>query len=360
MALRQFFNKLFFKKNENFILKIFLFPLQVISYFYLLLISIKNFMYNNKIFKQIKFKSFVISVGNITVGGSGKTPTVIAIAEYLKKRNYRVGIIARIYNLRSSERAKGGFVENSDPEIFGDEPALIKTRLDNIILYAGTNKSKLAVEMEKVHSPEIIIIDDGFSHRRIARDYDIVMVDAENPFGNRFLLPRGPLREPLSSLKRADAVLIKSINELKSDIDTFNNIPTYNCVLRLLSIRRISDDELIQGLEAERFIAFSGIGNSESFRKTLLFYKLKPLDFIEFEDHMNYDRDDVNYIEKSATKMNAGYCVCTEKDAVKLKKIIKDMKTRSTFCYVSVEMEIEKRFFEDLEEKIQRWYRERT
>lgn len=350
-------NKFFFKSDETFLKRLLFFPMELLSYFYATIIFIKNILYEFKIFREKKLKSFVISIGNLTTGGSGKTPVVIAITEYLKNRGYSVGVVARSY--------RGGTRENSclyDDNLFysallyGDEAVLLKRKLKKTPVFVGKNKTELALQLEKAFRPDFIVIDDAFSHRGVAKNINILMLDKELGFGNGYLLPRGPLREPISSIKRADIILFKTIDKKTSQIEIKKNLmqslPVYSARIQMDSIKSILNESVEIDLGNKKFVAFCGIGNANSFKQMLLTNKLEPCDFIEFEDHFAYDMDIVRRIDECAIKNQSGFALCTEKDAVKLNEILSKIKTKSLFCYMSINTLIDKGFYDFLEKEI--------
>jgi tetraacyldisaccharide 4'-kinase len=356
MNLKSILNNFFYKKNETFLIKVIFFPLELLSYFYLLVILLRNFFYKSGIFSEKKLDSFVISVGNLTTGGSGKTPVVIAISEYLKNRGYSVGIVARSYRSGTNEN----FCLYHDnifysASLYGDEPVLLKKKLNKIPVFAGKNKTETALLLEKAFRPDVIVVDDGFSHRGLARDIDIVMVDAESGFGNGYLLPRGPMREPVRAIKRADVILFKVINKENSRLEVKKilpeSLPVFEAKIQMESIRSILDESIDIDLN-KKFIAFCGIGNAESFKKLLIENGLKPMDFIEFEDHFSYNQSIIRQIDECAIKNQTEFALCTEKDAVKLKEILDKIKTKTLFCYVSINAVIDKNFYDFIEKEI--------
>lgn len=357
MNLRIIFNRIFLNQHEGFLDRFLLFPLELLSYLYCIIICFKNFLFDHKLVKPYKTKSKVISIGNLTVGGTGKTPLVISLARYLSEKGYTVGIVTRSYKAGSKENFclyEGNM--SYDPSRYGDEPVLIKKKLGAIPVMAGRNKTELAEELEKIFAPEFIIIDDGFSHRGIERNLDILTVDGDNGFGNSYLLPRGPLREPLFSISRADAIVLKTtggVNEFNTFRDKIKaNIPIFYGKIKINSIRHVlNDSELTDGSQ-RKFIAFSGIGNPLSFIQLLMINNLKPLKFIEFEDHTIYDIKKINQIVNSALTVNAEVAICTEKDAIKLKTILEQMHDiKLGFFYVSIDFELDKNFYEFIEKK---------
>lgn len=363
MNFRLTINKIFFKSNESFFVRILFSPLELLSYLYAIVVYIKNTLYELKIIKQKKMESFVISVGNLTTGGSGKTPVVIAIAKYLKKRGYSVGVVARSYGGRIKENfCLYDDIHFYSAALYGDEVVLLKKKLKETPVFGGKNKTELVMQLEKAFGPDVIVIDDAFSHLGFARNIDILIFDTELGFGNGYLLPRGPLREPLSSIKRADIILLKAIGEKRTLPEIENlikSVPLYRVEIQMDSIKSVLDESMEINLRNKRFIAFCGIGNTKSFKQILLLNKLEPCDFIEFEDHFRYDIDTIRGIDECAIKNQSEFALCTEKDAVKLNEVLNKIKTTTLFCYISIDSVIEKGFYDLIDKEICKYEIER-
>jgi tetraacyldisaccharide 4'-kinase len=301
-------------------------PLLLASVMYRGAVTLRNRFYKTGIFHARKMKCKVISVGNITVGGTGKTPMVIMLAGMLKKYGYRPAILSRGY--RSKRKGLAGVVSDGRdilmrPDEAGDEPLLIAESLPDVPVIIGKERSisgKLAVESYGV---DVLILDDGFQHRRLFRDIDIVLLDSERPFGNGFALPRGGLREPRNALQRADMVILTSTEGYASGSGStvkVSQIPVFR--------GRRSPGDLVRGrekdihsltyLKGKKVCAFSGIAEPGSFRKIL-----EPLcgdvaRFVPFSDHHNYSARDVEYLRKACRDCRAQVMLTTEKDGIKL------------------------------------------
>ena len=193
-----------------------LFPLTMCSYLFKAIVLLRSFLYRKGIFKSHRLPCKVISIGNITVGGTGKTPVTCLIARYLKDAGCRVTVLSRGY------RAQGGtepLIVSDDkhviagPEIAGDEAVMLAHKLPGVPVLAGKNRFLLGQRAVHDFSAQAVLLDDGFQHYPLQRDLDIVLINARNPFGNGFLLPRGTLREPLSALSRAPLIVLTKVEE---------------------------------------------------------------------------------------------------------------------------------------------------
>ena len=270
----------------------------------------------------------VISVGNLTVGGTGKTPTVAWLCRVLLERSVRPAILSRGYG-----RGRGAAAGE-----LNDEGRELAARLPEVPHYQQRNRLAGARRLIERHRPDVIVLDDGFQHRRLARDLDLVLLDALCPFGYGHLLPRGLLREPLSALRRAHIVLLtradripeperqaiwNRVRELAPEAEWFEarEVPT-QWVLPDGSSRPLAD------LRGCRLAAFCGIGNPQAFRRTLDAVIRSDFEgegavvhFHAFADHHPYQAPDVRRVESWSRQCRADWLVCTEKDLVKVRTL---------------------------------------
>ncbi len=263
----------------------------------------------------------VISVGNITAGGTGKTPFVAWLARLMVIQKMRPAILSRGYG-----RDAGLGVD--------DENALLRRLADEVPVVVDPDRIRGAGTAIRRHEANVLILDDGFQHRRIARDLDIVLLDAVWPFGAGHLLPRGLLREPLRSLRRADFLLITRtelvdagrLDAIKKKLEeTAPDVPvacSKNVVQGLHPLREGAGGDLgPEALKEGRWAAFCGIGNPEGFRLTLEKAGCDVGAFCVFSDHQRYRR---RHVERIAARARAARCdriVTTEKDAVKVERL---------------------------------------
>jgi len=273
----------------------------------------------------------VISIGNITAGGTGKTPMTIFIAQQLRAMGYRVVVISRGY--RGRLEAMGGVVSDGEtiflgPEDAGDEPTLMARVLKGIPVLVGRQRyemGRLAVDRFK---PDVIVLDDAFQHMGLQRDLNLVLLDGRSPFGNGHLLPRGPLREPPTALKRAHAVLYTRCDpfhkfsrprQLPDDLPVFaaRHVPT-------IRTPENEDDLFLFGsknmdlLRNKNVVAFAGLGDNQQF-----FDSLKPVGCtlartFSFEDHHRYSFVETKQLAESAKRLQVDAVVTTGKDFVKI------------------------------------------
>ena len=270
----------------------------------------------------------VISIGNITVGGTGKTPMTAKLAHLLIARGRKVAILTRGYKGASipfdDEDREGAVAEFSAA---GDEARVLRRRCPQAKVYVDPDRIA-AAKAAMGEGADCLLLDDGFQHRRLARDLDIVLIDATRPFGHSRMLPRGLLREPLSSLARANLIVLTRSDEVpeaaRTDIVRIihrasDARPLIQAVQRnsgLLDLKsrpvREADPATMQA------VIFAGVGNFESFRLSVERMGVKTLAAYEFPDHHYYSADEIAGLADTAASMEANVLLTTEKDAVKL------------------------------------------
>ena len=262
-----------------------------------------------------KFDVPVISVGNLTLGGTGKTPAVEWIARWYRERDLRVTILSRGYG------GSGGL---------NDEGRVLADNLPDVPHLQDRDRVALArIAIDELDS-QLLILDDGFQHRRLGRDLDIVLLDALDPFGLGRIFPRGLLREPVSSLKRAQVVMLSRSNlisqeartEIRRRAELANGdavwVESRHSPLDLIGSdgSRTSLDDLV----GKRVSAFCGIGNPEGFRRTLAGLGVEPIDFRVFPDHHAYSAADIQSLGEAVETLGVDLVLTTQKDLVKLRE----------------------------------------
>jgi tetraacyldisaccharide 4'-kinase len=290
-----------------------------LSKIYGALVWLRGFFYEAGLFRRYRLSAPVISVGNLTVGGVGKTPLVEFLAQALKRKNIQPVILMR------------GYMDQNpgSPSPTSDEAMMLRSILADIPVLIGADRVKNAETFSKKNKAGVFLLDDGFQHRRILRGLDIVAIDATNPWGNGQLLPRGILRESKGALARAQIfVLTKTdlagerIGALRSDLKRINpnalivesiHEPVVLCDLRS------GEDVPVTWVQAKKIAAVCGIGSPGSFMKILANLGAEiGRDFV-FMDHYSYVPSDADRIVRSCQKDGITTVVTTEKDAVKLK-----------------------------------------
>ena len=308
-------------------------PLIFLSFLYCIILKFRAFSYTAGFLKKRKLNAKVISVGNLTTGGTGKTPMVIALAEILMKNNKKAAILSRGYKSKNEGRLKivsDGKNIKSDPASSGDEPYLIAERLKNVPVLICPDRYESGRYAIENFGVDTIILDDGFQNLAVTKDIDILLIDAMNPFGSGNLLPRGILREPLSAIKRADIIIItkadypENISDIIETVRLYNShAPIFKAIYKPSVLVNIATDrkEDISILKNKSVTIFSGIANPLSFSYLINNAGAKIVNETIFSDHHSYTKND---IDRTTEVQDADMIITTEKDAVKIRELIKE------------------------------------
>ena len=298
-----------------------------LSFIYGFLVAIRNFFYKAKILSTKSLKCKVISIGNITVGGTGKTPTVEYISNLLQSRGYKVGIIIRGYKRKSNSTlvVTDGDGKPESWEQVGDEPFLLAHKLDNIPIAVGSSRYESGSMMIERFKPDVILMDDGFQHQSLNRDLDIVLVNSKDMRSDHKLIPLGKLREPISNLNRADLIVITKTNiyqpsnYLINKIKSFNRPTIYN-EIQIKDLLQYNSNETnkLEIIANKKVYLFSALGDNESFKKIMEDTDAEIVGHSKYLDHHSYTLNDLKDIEQKAIKCNAEFLITTEKDLVKI------------------------------------------
>jgi tetraacyldisaccharide 4'-kinase len=301
--------------------------LKVISGFYFWGHCFRLWAYRFGLFPTHKLDCRVISVGNLTLGGTGKTPVVMMIAETLRGNGHKPGILTRGYGGNSKKEVNvvcDGKNVLLSPEVAGDEAVMMAERLKNVPILTGSDRYQTGRYAIEHFGVDTIILDDGFQHLGLKRDTNILLFDHQRPFGNGQLFPAGELREPKREARRADLVCVTrysgsnyppGIGEQVS-----KGMPIVKSTLRLDSLLKLDSNEVLEAknLRGQPVAAFCGIANPEDFRRILEQIRARVVDYHPFPDHHEYTSADLRAIEETARRVGAKYILTTEKDAVKL------------------------------------------
>ncbi|MGD0263916.1 MAG: tetraacyldisaccharide 4'-kinase [Candidatus Methylomirabilota bacterium] len=271
----------------------------------------------------------VVCVGNLTVGGSGKTPCTIALAQWLRARDRAAGVLLRGYGRRDSGVAVVADQHGIQArwEAVGDEAVLLARRLPGVPVIVGGNRYQAGCEALRQFPLDILVLDDGFQHRQLHRDLDLVMLDATDPFGGGRLLPRGRLREPVAALRRAHAVILSRTDQapelagLRLRLERL--APGAPQILTRHRPSGLTDlagagERPLGLLQGRRVLAVSGIANPPAFHRTLTTLGVVLAGTLAFPDHHPYGPDDILRAEAAAREAGADMIVTTEKDAVRM------------------------------------------
>jgi len=327
-------------RRQGFMQKLILLFLQVMSFFYWTAVALRNLLYDYGWLKAKSVSVPVISIGNITAGGTGKTPLVIWLANKITRNskpeteNCTCAILTRGYK--------------TAPTGLADEPAILARACSGAKVVVNPDRLAGAAKAVDQHDAKVLIMDDGFQHRRLARQLDIVTIDATCPFGYNKLLPAGLLREPTSALKRADAVVItrsdltaaikleqlqRKLQMLNPEITIAKSIHKPLCA-RMLKDKQISLDELA----GKKIYAFCGIGNPSAFFDTLTSLGLKVIGSKTCNDHHHYTEADITDIFEESRYLNADFVLTTQKDWVKT-ALLATQNIKIPFAYLAVKLD---------------------
>lgn len=288
--------------------------LRVLSWPYRWAVCTRNWFYDHHWFTVHTAAVPVVSVGNLSVGGTGKTPCIEYIARYYRQRDLRVAIVSRGY----------GAVDDRN-----DESLVLEENLPDVPHLQHPDRVAAAECAVEELDTQIIVLDDGFQHRRLHRDLDIVLVDATRPPTRDMIFPRGTLREPLSTLKRSDCIIItrcdqittQQLNDLRHELmRKFSNKPIVLAVHRAVSLRCGTARSPLDALKGRPIVAFCGLARPESFRHTLRQLGAELLDCRIYPDHYSYSHSDVDCLKKwAAGTPKDTWIITTQKDWVKLR-----------------------------------------
>jgi len=297
----------------------------------------------------------VISIGNITLGGTGKSPAVIRLAEEAVKRGLQPCILTRGYKGRTKETC---FVSNGKeillkPGEAGDEAYLMAEKLKGIPVVKGSKRYEAGLyalsNLDK--KPSLMILDDGFQHIALERDIDVVLIDGTNPFGNEKLFPEGILREPLKAIKRADSIIItksdqagqETLSYIRDKIKTINpDLPVYissHKPSRLINMSGATKE--LDYLANRKVYAFAGIANTEYFESTINKCGAEIAGFHRYRDHHLYSEKEMDKLKQEAAGLDI---ITTEKDLVKLK----GFNVPDNLFALSIDFSVDNAFFDSI------------
>lgn len=302
-------------------------------------VALRGMLFDKGLSKTQSLPCPVISVGNITVGGTGKTPMTLFLAKMLKEEGIYPVILSRGYGGNASE--KGGIVSDGKAIFMesaqsGDEPFLMASLLKDVPICVGRKRIEAGIDAYHRYSPDFFILDDGFQHRQLKRDLNILLFDSEKPFGNRFLIPRGALREPVSSLERADVfVLTRSKNKefslkrfmellsvcklsekvMKTPVFACDHIPVVRGIVRA-GTKNIQTYDF-SGMDSYEMVAFSGIAKNADFRRGLSEKGFIVKNYFDYPDHYSYSDNDLDTIVSKTISTGSKIMATTEKDYVR-------------------------------------------
>ncbi len=319
------------RKVTGFVPTLLLALLSPLSVLYAATVTLRNWLYECRLFKSKRLPCTVISVGNIASGGTGKTPAVIWIAKAMQEAGRRPAILLRGYH--REQKTPGTRVVSDGQEILasveasGDEAVMIARDLPSVPVLIGKDRYEAGCRALGQLKCDLLILDDGFQHRSLERDLDIVTVDATQPIGTGKLLPAGTLREPVSALRRADVIMLTRVDMAESAAEVREDItklvgdrPIIESRHEPTRLYRLGGGEDVNFavLKGKNVLAVCGIGNPGAFAETLRRYEPQCIDLMPFPDHHQYSSGDVVRIQQEAQQAGTDYIITTRKDEFKL------------------------------------------
>ena len=274
------------------------------SWIYRSVVRVKTALYRSGVISQKRLQGAVVSVGNLTVGGTGKTPMVLWLAENFLAEGKRVAVLSRGYR-----GARGT----------NDEIEMLKQRLSGKVRFGvGPDRFALGRKLEQAEPVDVFLLDDGFQHLRLARDVDIVMLDGGKNLKDEWLLPAGPLREPIHACRRADLfVVTRKCERVPVEANDAHEQPVFYAQTRLLGFRKLRErgtGSLLTEIGDEKLFGFCGIGNPHAFFDDLQRWHTTLAGTRQFRDHHHYSQSDADELQALAKKAGVAALVTTEKD----------------------------------------------
>jgi tetraacyldisaccharide 4'-kinase len=309
--------------RENVVVRLLLFPIALL---YSLIIQIRNILFDIHILKVHRFNLPIISVGNITVGGTGKTPMTMWLLANLKDDYENIAVVSRGYRRKSKglqvvSDGRGNIMSAIEG---GDEPVLIARKFPQCPVIVAEKRIEGVRKVITEYNPDLIILDDAFQHRWVQRNCDIVLINASKNLYSDHILPLGNLREPVSNLKRADIIIYTKTEEILTNqdrklVDKVFSGPVF--ISRYLPAkfvdRELRDIPDIKNMQEQGVVACAGISDPNLFLKFLDDYKIEVKTFKKYPDHHAYCNRDIHEIIAAARRHSSKYVITTEKDIVK-------------------------------------------
>ncbi|MGQ3684783.1 MAG: tetraacyldisaccharide 4'-kinase [Candidatus Loosdrechtia sp.] len=300
--------------------------LYLISKLYEFVVKTRIFFYKKGIFKRVRLPVPVISVGNITIGGTGKTPVVEYVSKYLRGKGKRVAILSRGYASRIKQN------NSSFEDACNDEYLLLRENIPDVPNLLHKDRVKTGLKAIQYFNAEYLVLDDGFQHLRLIRDIDMVVIDALNPFGYEEIIPCGMLREPLRDLGRAGMIILTHVDQCGHDKVRFiigrlnklaEDVPVIQTVHKPVCLELVDNASSLDVcyLYGKRVFAFCAIGNPVSFRKSIEGLGCVLLGFRIFPDHHIYTVSELKELNSEAQRNKPDAIIITQKDKVKIKNV---------------------------------------
>lgn len=327
------FGQLVSGRSSGFKAQILRFFLRMISRVYRIVVILRNFLYSRGWLKIYYVNVPVISIGNITTGGTGKTPLVIWLCKFLQQKQIRCAVLTRGYKTHTQRQAI-------------DEPAILTESCMQAKVIVNPNRVEAATEAVNKFGAKVLVMDDGFQHLRLHRDLNIITIDGTCPFGYGKLLPAGLLREPVDSLKRADAAVLTrcdqtthtQLDQLESKLQLINPdmIIAKSIHNPICAKSTIGEEITIEQLRSRKIFAFCGIGNPDAFLNTIKKTGANLVGSKIYNDHYHYTDSDTDDIYNQANRLEADLILTTQKDHTQY--AIRNMRYKIPFAYLAIEL----------------------
>jgi tetraacyldisaccharide 4'-kinase len=301
-------------------------------------------LYRRGLLKTNRLQRPVVSIGNITVGGTGKTPITAYIASLLITQGYKVAVLSRGYGGSLEGQCivvSDGLTVMRRPDECGDEPYLLASTVAGLMVIIGPDRFAAGQLAVKQLAPDIFLLDDGFQHLRLWRDLNILLLDCSRPLGNGWALPAGLLREPASATRRADLIIMTRCSEGTSISSDISGKPIFAASHNLVDALPLRGGESVAlpALRGHKFLAFAGIAQPEFFFSGLRDKGINIEHTLSFPDHAGYDDARLDEITAAMQGCGAAYAITTEKDGVKLQKLAADIAAVTYVARLDIEME---------------------
>jgi len=302
----------------------------LLAWLFGLMIRVRGLLYDHDILRSRKLPYPVICVGNLTFGGTGKTPLVAYLAVRLKESGYTPAVLSRGYKRKLGSSAllvSDGNQVLGTPKTCGDEPYLLARKLEGIVVAVGKNRFKAGQAVGKQPGRPVFILDDGFQHLKLDRNLDLLLIDGSRPLKNEALMPVGKLREPLSAMARADAIivtrehLIADLPELVREIRGWNpTAPIFPFSHEIDEVYDLKNQmrRSLSEFRGQRMIALAAIGNPTQFLKDLELTGISVQDRFLYRDHHPFSQLELENVLKRCQESSAMGVITTQKDAVRL------------------------------------------
>lgn len=325
--MRRLVERLWYRRDEGLASAVLLFPLLLLSYLYRAAASLDR---RRKSARRRRARAPVVSVGNLTAGGSGKTPVAIHVAKLLQARGERVAVLSRGYGRKGAARSlwvSDGARVLEGVEASGDEPQLVARCCPSAAVLVGPDRAALAEEAVERFGATALVLDDGLQHATLARELDLIVLDASNPFGNGRLLPRGPLREGKAGLRRAGLVVLSKVDQaapeeveaLSAEVASLTAAPQVRACYRVADVLDGAGASLgAEWLSGRAVMLLAGLARPQSFRRTLVASGARVAAETLFADHHFFTGAELASAARAARAAGAEALALTEKDAVRI------------------------------------------